>query len=39
MLTDEPRHTGITPEALGTALLSSAGQKPEPRAQRKVIKD
>lgn len=39
MLTDEPRHMGIAPKALGTALLLSAGQKPKPRAQREVIRD
>lgn len=39
MLVDEPKHTGIAPEVLGTALLSSAGQKPKPRAQREVIGD
>lgn len=35
----EPRHTGVTPEALGTAPLSSASQKPKPRAQQGVIRD
>ena len=39
MLPDEPRHTGIAPEVLGTALLSSASQKPKPRAQHEVIRD
>jgi len=30
---------GIAPAALGTAPLSSAGQKPQPRAQREVSRD